>query len=478
MLPSLKLAVQRGAQKAAMTGQYFPIPKFKTVGWLACLVAAAFALTGCETNKKSVADQAPSVSDLTFNSSAMVRVGDRLRKGGDYMAALHMYQRVREQDPKNIPALLGEGEILLTMGAFPDAEQRFRAARSFGDDSARSAAGLGRALLRENQPREALQFFEKALKEPKASAETYNGYGVTLDLIGRHQDAQIAYSKGLDKDPGNVILTNNLALSFALSQDYAAALRMLSDLASAQPDAKSALENLSLVYGLSGDMESARKVAALDFKGDALEQRVAYIKRIAALPADVRGEAIILGIEPDVAVAADTPATPATASKQPKPGQQKQPTAAGATTGATPAPEAPAPAQAAEPAAMETTAPAAGAEPTATVADSQSKPDPLLSAEPAYLVQLGSYLDQRHARRGWSRLKKRAPDVLGSLEPAFESITLDGHDVVRLGIRVTDGYAAADARCKAFKAAGVDCLVRRAAPASAAGSENGGSSAP
>ncbi|RMF11226.1 MAG: hypothetical protein D6763_03740 [Alphaproteobacteria bacterium] len=402
---------------------FFMISDGRALAHIFCVVTGLMLLVGCAATTTTVQDASPGASDLKFDADAIVRVADRLRQTGDYMSALHMYRRVREQDPGNIAALLGEGEILLGLGAFAQAELRFRAARDAGDNSSRSAAGLGRSLLRQNRPAEALAFFEKALEDPAATREIFNGYGVTLDLLGRHADAQIAYSRGLDRTPGSAILTNNLALSFALSGDFPAAIRILSDLVTARPDAEGARENLALVYGLSGDMAAARNVARLDHQGDELERRLDYIERIASLPPDRRSEAIILGVIPEAAGAAASDVPPATPG--PKTGG-----------GTTPDPE-------------------SSPEPAPGLA-------PELAEEPTYLVQLGAYLGEGRARAGWAELKSRAPDVLGTLDPTLESAMVDGSEVVRLGILVAGGYAAADALCATLKGAGVDCLVRRA----------------
>lgn len=403
-----------------------------------CALAALLALGACETNTESVYDQAPSASELSFNPESILRIADRLRETGDYMSALHMYRQVRERDPENVAALTGEGEILLTLGAYSEAEKRFRAAQNLGDASGRSAAGLGRALLRQNRPAEALPFFEGSLKEQDVTGRNYNGYGVTLDLLGRHDDAQIAYSQGLDRSPGNMILTNNLALSFALSEDYEAALRILSDLAGARPDAKGARENLALVYGLSGDMVAARNMSGIDYKGAELEARLDYIARIASMPVEARGPAIILGIEPETAVATEEtePEAEVTAEKSVEASESAEPLE---TAGS------------AMPADMEKTEPGTG---------SAAKRAPELATEPPFIVQLGAYLGEARARTGWKKLQAKATEELSGRNPAYETVTVEGREVVRLGTVVEGGYAAADALCASLKTVGVECLVR------------------
>jgi len=409
---------------------------------LALLLLSGLQLSGCATDT-GVYDQAPEAGQLTFDADAMLRVAERLRDGGDYMAALRMYRQVREQDPENVGALTGEGELLLMLGAVPDAEQRFRAARSFGDKSADTTAALARTLLRQDKAAEALALYDEVVEGPDASARAYNGYGVALDLLGRHDDAQLAYGNGLDLDPGNVLLTNNLALSFALSGSYGAGIRILSDLVATRPDAAGARQNLALIYGLSGDMGSAEKVAALDLDRGELAARMAYISRLAEVPESERARAIILGVMPKKESAPEVEQASAPLSKVSQ-----------AAVSGTSDPQ------------MNL-----GAAPKDTgPEETPAAPDTLLNGipiadEPLYLVQLGAYLDQDQAMRGWRSVARKAPDLLGDHEPNISVLETekDGapYSIVRMGIVAEGGFKAAETYCGKLKAAGVDCLVRR-----------------
>jgi len=423
---------------------------------MAFLLLVGLQLSGCTTDT-GVYDQAPGAGQLTFDADAMLRVAERLRDGGDYMAALRMYRQVREQDPENVGALTGEGELLLMLGAVPDAEQRFRAARSLGDKSADTTAALARTLLRQDKAAEALVLYDEVLEGPDVSARAYNGYGVALDLLGRHDDAQLAYGSGLDLDPGNVLLTNNLALSFALSGSYGAGIRILSDLVATRPDAAGARQNLALIYGLSGDMGSAEKVAAIDLDRTELAARMAYINDLAEVPENERARAIILGVMPqkestpqtEQALVVPSKVTQAPVSEESVP--QMNPNTDSALNDADPVEQ------------------GSGVE-ALTEGEASAGPDVFLNGirvaqEPLYLVQLGAYLDQDQAMKGWRAVARKAPDLLGDHEPNISVLETekDGapHRIVRMGIVAEDGFKAAEAYCGKLKTAGVDCLVRR-----------------
>lgn len=416
--------------------------------------SAMFALAACETPGRDYPGDAMQERDQagearSFDAPSILRIADNLRDRGDHMAALHMYRRVRERDPENIRALLGEAEVFMTLGAIEQAEQRFRAARSIldendGDDdqlNARVTVGLARALLRQNRPEEAVTYFDDALQQGAATSGLYNHYGVTLDLLGRHEDAQIAYGQGLDLEPDDLELTNNLALSFALSEDYAPAIRILGDMTANRPDADGPRQNLGLVYGMSGDMDAAERVSAIDLDGSALEARLDYIARVAAMEPGARGSVIILGDEPP----------------------EIQPVVGG-DEATTPAQDDPRPAAVTESGSRPETAPEPEVAPSQP--DPEQAADIPLSAEPHYMVQLGAYLDAARARSGWRNLLGRNPDVLDGHEPAFRTVQVENDEgvpetIIRMGIHVADGFRAATTLCESLTKEGVDCMVRR-----------------
>src|SRR5690606_33337227 len=122
-------------------------------------------------------------------------------RSGDHMSALRVYRQARERDPDNLGALLGEGDSMLEIGAVQEAERRYRAALAVDPRNGRAQGGLARALVRQSRAEEALPLFEAAVAQGRATAELLNHYGVALDLLGRHDEAQVQYGGGLDLAP-------------------------------------------------------------------------------------------------------------------------------------------------------------------------------------------------------------------------------------------------------------------------------------
>lgn len=413
------------------------------------LVVVALGLAGCQTSLSSSekAEGEKSAADLEFSAESMLRVADNLVKARDYTSALRFYQDVLERDPRNVQALLGQGEIFLLLGAPGEAVERFQAVTSIAPNEGRGDAGLARALTQLNEPERALPYFAAAVEKGAASAKFYNHYGIAYDLLGKHQDAQVQYGRGLDLTPGDMSLLNNLGLSLVLSEDYPAAVRLLSDVVSAMPDMMQARQNLALAYAFSGDMTTALRLATFPENAAATEKAQTYLKNITALPKDMRGKAIFSGLS---AVADALPKTnqPQVATEPLAPPSSAKPAIVDVDT-------APAKTQTLT-SAPAVAAPAPAPTPTPVKEDVSKQPAPAAPQAGGYMVQLGAYKDEAVASAGWDKFKALAPDLLGARQP----VTSSAGDMTRLGAAAVS-WKDASTLCDALKKAGIDCLVRR-----------------
>lgn len=389
-----------------------------------------------------------------FTPEAMVNVADNLRRSGNYVAALQVYQQARDRDPENVGALMGQGEVFLAVGAGEEAERRFRAAVEIlgKKDGAQktpayglAAAGVARALTRQNKAEAALPFFDQAIAAGAANGEFFNYYGVTLDLIGRHGDAQVQYGKGLDLKPEDAALTNNLALSFALSENYETAVRLLSTVVTAHPEAAAAKKNLALVYGLSGDMKAAEGLATANQKPAEAQAQIAYIRQIAALPPDMRAKAIFIGLDK-----APPPALPPAPPKMP----DAAPPAPAADSAADTPPQ--------SPAVVDMGGPSTATPKPAIQKPLPTKPavQPPLPKSSTVALQVGSYPSVAEATRGWAKNRKAAPDLLTG-EGIGEPYYWEADGVVRVLLPVAEGWGRAKTLCESLTAKGLGCLARR-----------------
>lgn len=423
--------------------------------------AATLTLLGACATVATTTSEAPRPLDKAaeahrdapeFTPEAMIRVANSLRDSGDHLSALRLYQQVEERAPDNLDARLGQGEMLLELGAVSEAERHFRLViQTEQGSNGRAEAGLARALVRQGRAEEALLYFETAAAKATPGAAFFNHYGVTLDLLGRHEDAQIQYGRGLDQKPKDAAMTNNLALSFALSENYATAVRLLSELVTASPDASAAKHNLALVYGLSGDMSAAEQLTAIGQPEEAAKSEAAYIAQLAKLPVTLRPRAIILGLDAVVPPKAPTARTltpeetltPEALTPDVPTREIERGANAPSPQAKTPTTPEPLPVTTAKAETKAAAAPTGRASPTATLS--------------RVAVQLGAYPNEEMAARGWAKLQERAPDLLASHAPVYWTMPT----VTRLLIATPDGWGAAQTLCATLGARDIECLPRR-----------------
>ena len=122
-------------------------------------------------------------------------------------------------------------------------------------------------LLR--NPAEALQQAEQAQKLAPDDSRAELARGVALDLLERHQDAQAAYHRVLERSPRNVAARNDLALSLALSGKFNEALGIIGPMARSLTATPRLRQNLALIYGLMGDRRDAEAMSRVDLDASA-----------------------------------------------------------------------------------------------------------------------------------------------------------------------------------------------------------------
>ena len=78
-------------------------------------------------------------------------------------------------------------------------------------------------------------------------------------LLRFWEHAQGYYRKGLEKDPSDLTLLNNLALSLMLDRQYAEAISTLSRVTADPRSTVRHRQNLAMVYGVAGRKDDARR---------------------------------------------------------------------------------------------------------------------------------------------------------------------------------------------------------------------------
>ena len=213
--------------------------------------------------------------------AALMRVADATAVAGDYGNAVAMYREAHNAEPDNVKVLEGLGRLLMRVGDNAEASRLYKRAIALSGD-ATAHEGLGKALIALDQPEAAITQLKAALAM-KQQPGIYNALGVASDLTGDHAAAQAYYRTGLDADPGNLNLMNNLGLSLAVSGHHDEAIRLLREAAAnSRATARNRL-NLALAYGLAGETEAAAETARIDLDERSVQQNLAFYETLRAL---------------------------------------------------------------------------------------------------------------------------------------------------------------------------------------------------
>jgi Flp pilus assembly protein TadD len=223
----------------------------------------------------------------------LMRIGAAAQSGGDLPNAVSVFRRAAEMAPQEPAPLIAAGDVLLQMGAINEAIVSYNAALVRPGDTQGAQIGLAKAFLKTGKPQLALTPLSKALEESPDDPKVLMLLGVTRDLAGQHGEAQAYYRDGLVRAPGDPALTVDLALSLALSGDYANAITVLQPLAMVPTSSSQERQTLALIYGLKGNIPEAARLNRIDLDDAAVEQNLAYYQSLRGLSPEARNQAIL-----------------------------------------------------------------------------------------------------------------------------------------------------------------------------------------
>lgn len=215
-------------------------------------------------------------------ATVLVRIAKSTAASGDLAIAVSLYRRAHNLNRGNYDAIMGLGRALGRLGAHDEAADVFRAGIVAYPNDPEILRGLGNTLIALNQPAQAIEEYERAMRE-KEDVRLFNAIGVAYDKLNDHAMAQAYYRTGLDSAPGNLNINNNLGLSLLLSGKFGEAIKMLRTVAADPKSTARQRLNLALAFGLAGEFEAAAEVARMDLDEASVQRNIAYYETLRAL---------------------------------------------------------------------------------------------------------------------------------------------------------------------------------------------------
>ncbi len=239
--------------------------------WKTLYVLASVALiSGCATETYSPG----------YEDHPNLKEAETARARGDLPQAIHDYRDIIKENPKCEKAYFGLGMSLLDSNNIDEAKRTFEQELALFCNSVCAWIGMGSVYLVIDQPENAIHAFERALCSDPRNARAHNGLGIALDMMGDHAAAQANYRAAIELSGGNASYESNLGLSLALGGNPREAIRILERLACSPCATPRVRQNLSLAYGMAGDMKRAKEVGKVDLPSDLVKDNITYFESI------------------------------------------------------------------------------------------------------------------------------------------------------------------------------------------------------
>jgi Flp pilus assembly protein TadD len=237
-------------------------------------------------------DQLSMNGGRSANYSTLMRIGAAAHAGGDLATAVSVYRRAAAIDPTAAAPFVAAGNSLLEMGQFNEAVLAYTSALARDEHDREALRGLARGYLMSGKPALAGQPLAVGYRDNPDDPKLLQLVGVADDFVGRHDEAQARYRRGLELTPQDPALALDLALSLALSGNYAEAIGVLRPIAMAATSSPRERQTLALIYGLQGDRRAAEQLARRDLDPASVQRNLAYYDSLRRLSPEARHRAI------------------------------------------------------------------------------------------------------------------------------------------------------------------------------------------
>ncbi len=257
-----------------------------------CLAACVLAVTlgGCAVDADL--PPAPAAGSGLDDPAALAQMTARLSESGAYETALTFALRVARLEPDKAEHWERVYALADTLGRDDLAEQALRHLARLAPNHPLLITEAAGRLLKQGRIAQARAELAR-LPEGQRPAPYYRIAGLIAEWEGRGVAARALYAAGLQRYPQDPGLLINLALSYALADDLAAANDILSELADRGGAlTRLALRNLVLAAYLAGDPQLATRLA--EQAGLSPVQR-AFFAAVATLSGPARVRALITG---------------------------------------------------------------------------------------------------------------------------------------------------------------------------------------
>jgi Flp pilus assembly protein TadD len=201
-------------------------------------------------------------------------------------------------NPRDVNSLVKAGSASLELGDTDAAIGFFSRAGELAPSDPRPKVGMGAALVRSENPYDALLMFEEAERYGASSDLLAGDRGLAWDLVGDNTQAQAFYRQALARGRNDEV-TRRLALSLAISGNRREAEKTLQPLLDVGDPAARRVR--AFVLAISGDSKSATDVAQQSMPRNLADKISPYLRYMPRLTPAQQAAAANFGHFPNTA---------------------------------------------------------------------------------------------------------------------------------------------------------------------------------
>ena len=216
---------------------------------------------------------------ITDDFKAAMKEGTDLYEAGKYKEAAQHFARASKMKPDVFRAFYALGAAHEAAGQFKEAAAAYKTALALKPDPIDepnspllAQYALANSQAAAGQHADAIKSYQQVVdmigKDNPAAAKPYYNIALSLDALGRQQEAVAAFTKAVELDPNYAEAHYNLGVNYSRAERYEEAVESFKRALAARADYPEALYNLGLAYYLmdnnAGLAEQQKKLKAMN----------------------------------------------------------------------------------------------------------------------------------------------------------------------------------------------------------------------
>ena len=211
-------------------------------------------------------------------------------------------------NPRDFNALVGAGEAALELDDARAAAGFFARADAIQPNNGRTKAGLGRVMLKMQNPAEALRLFDQATRAGYPEATIQGDRGLARDMTGDQAGAQRDYHAALQRTPDDAELVRRYAASLGISGQVDAADKVLQPLL--YKSDRAAWRYNAFILAMNNRQADAKKLVDQTMPPQLASAIAPYMQKMPYLTPAQKAAAVHFGHFPTSVASAITPIVP------------------------------------------------------------------------------------------------------------------------------------------------------------------------